>query len=183
MEDSFNPYSFVHVWFNPLWIRNIPVRNCANHMLLLMFNIHCGPNMCIAHSGFNDYGMIMYHLLVLVVPSLFEIITWNKPIALEALERCGHSYGHMLQPCFPHVAGLRESLQAGLWQRISDLHRKIWWRKACRATRQFHTIPDKKGGAGWFQGLSFPAHLDSVFSAARCSFRFPGMWEVFLGYS
>ena len=102
MEDSFNPYSFVHVWFNPLWIRNIPVRNCANHMLLLMFNIHCGPNMCIAHSGFNDYGMIMYHLLVLVVPSLFEIITWNKPIALEALERCGHSYGHMLQPCFPH---------------------------------------------------------------------------------
>ena len=81
----------VHVWFNPLWIRNIPVRNCANHMLLLMFNIHCGPNMCIAHSGFNGYGMIMYHLLVLVVPSLFEIITWNKAIALEALERCGHS--------------------------------------------------------------------------------------------
>lgn len=153
------------------------MRNCANHMLLLMFNIHCGPNMCIAYSGFNGYGMIMYHLLVLVVPSLFEIITWNKAIALEALERCGHSEATCCSLAYPTPQD-----SGSLFKLASD-------RGFLTYTGKFggerHAVPHdnsiqfliRKVEQDDSRGSHFLHIWIPFFSpAARCSFRFPGMW-------
>ena len=177
MEDSFNPYSFVHVWFNPTVNQK---HSCAGTVQTTCCSWCLTSIAVLTCALLIQVLMIMGWLCTIYLCWLFHLCL--RSLHGNKTHSTG-STGEVRTFLWPHAAallpptsqGLRESLQAGLSDRgFSDLHRKNLVEKGMpRHTRQFHTIPDKKGGAGWFQGAPHFLHIwIPFFSAARCSFRF-----------